>query len=150
MRERGFTAADFLRLHPGGQIGRNLNLRVRDVMHTGEEVAWAIAETTVRDLIVSMTQRPLGAACVLTAEGRLAGLITDGDLRRALLRHEEIRTLRAADLLTADPVCIEPEARLLDAVRLMERPGRQISVLPVCEPDGRCAGLLRLHDLYGG
>jgi arabinose-5-phosphate isomerase len=85
----------------------------------------------------------------LTSEGQLAGLITDGDLRRALLRHEEIRALRAADLLTGDPIRIGPDERLLDAVRLMERPGRQISVLPVCEPDGRCVGLLRLHDLYG-
>lgn len=150
MRQQGFTPEDFLRLHPGGQIGRNLNLRVCDAMHTGDEVAWARPETTVRDLIVAMTRKPLGAACVLDEAGCLAGLVTDGDLRRALLKHEDIRSLRAEDVMTVEPVRIGPEARLLEAVRLMEQRDRQISVLPVVETGGRCAGLLRLHDLYRG
>jgi arabinose-5-phosphate isomerase len=148
MREQGFTADDFSRLHPGGQIGRNLNVRVADAMHQGAEVAWAAPDTPVRDLIVAMTSRPLGAACVVDQAGHLAGLVTDGDLRRALLRFEDIRPLTAAEVMTKAPVRIGPDARLLEAVRLMEQPSRQISVLPVVDQANRCLGLLRLHDLY--
>lgn len=76
-------------------------------------------------------------------------MITDGDLRRALQAHDDIRGLRAADVMTAHPITIAPEARLLDALRLMEDRPSQISVLPVVEPaSGECLGLLRLHDIY--
>jgi arabinose-5-phosphate isomerase len=148
MRARGFTPDDFGRLHPGGQIGRNLTLAVRDVMHSGDQVAWAAPESSVKDLIVAMTERPLGAACIVLPDGRLAGLVTDGDLRRALLRDIDIRTLCASELMTREPVTVSPEARLLEALQLMEGGPRQISVLPVVDAEKRCSGLLRLHDLY--
>jgi arabinose-5-phosphate isomerase len=104
----------------------------------------------LKDVIIAMTHRPLGAACVVTSDGGLAGLITDGDLRRTLAAHDDIRDLRASDAMTACPLTITPEALLLDALELMERRPSQISVLPVVDGDGCAVGLLRLHDIYLG
>ena len=96
-----------------------------------------------------MTQHPLGAACVVGENDRLIGLITDGDLRRALQTHDDIRGLRATDVMTANPITIGPEARLLDALRLMEDRPSQIAVLPVIDAaTAQCIGLVRLHDIY--
>jgi arabinose-5-phosphate isomerase len=148
MGARGFTPEEFGRFHPGGQLGRNLRLKVADVMHTGEAVAWAAADDSLRTVIIRMTERPLGAACVLDAAGGLAGLITDGDLRRALRTHDDIRGLLAADLMTVSPVTVRSDATLREALALMERRASQISVLPVIDAGtGRCSGLVRLHDI---
>ena len=92
----------------------------------------------------------MGGACVVAADGRLAGFLTDGDLRRALTNHDDIRTLRAADAMTAMPVTVGPEASLGQALELMERRRSQISVLPVVDGEGRALGLLRIHDIYLG
>lgn len=148
MVARRFDPEHFGRLHPGGQLGRNLRLRVRDAMHAGEQVAWVRPETALREVVIEMTRKPLGAACVLDEQGRLAGLITDGDLRRALERHEDIRGLAAADVMTRTPVTVAPEALLAEALVLMERRPRQLSVLPVVDSAGLALGLLRLHDIY--
>src|SRR5262249_13115728 len=146
MQAKGFTPEQFGRYHPGGQLGRGLRLKVAQVMHAGEEVAWASPDDSLRQVIIAMTERPLGAACVLTQSGELAGLITDGDVRRALRKHDDIRGLRAAEVMTQAPVTISSDALLLDALRLMERRTSQISVLPVIDAgSGACAGLLRLH-----
>lgn len=148
MVARQFQPEHFSRLHPGGQLGRNLRLHVRDAMHSGDEVAWVRPETSLRDVVIAMTERPLGAACVLDGNGRLAGLITDGDLRRALERHDDIRALTAAEVMTRNPVTVSPEALLAEALVLMERRPRQLSVLPVVDAGGFALGLLRLHDIY--
>ncbi|OGR09098.1 MAG: KpsF/GutQ family protein [Desulfobacca sp. RBG_16_58_9] len=149
MHARQFTRQDFARYHPGGQIGRNLWLRVADVMHQGEDVAWVRLDTPLRQVIIAMTERPLGAACVVDEEFNLLGLVTDGDLRRALLAHEDIRQLRSADCMTRKPLTVAPEASLREAIRLMEDRSSQISVLPVLDPKTRrCLGLVRIHDIY--
>jgi arabinose-5-phosphate isomerase len=101
-------------------------------------------------VIIAMTQRPLGAACVVGEDGRLAGFLTDGDLRRALTTHDDIRGLRARDAMTASPVTVAPETGLGQALDLMELRKSQISALPVVGADGRVAGLLRIHDIYLG
>lgn len=148
MQARRFGPDDFGLYHPGGQLGRNLRLKVRDAMHRGGAVPWVRPGDELRAVVIEMTRKPLGAACVLDEQGRLAGLITDGDLRRALERFDEIRGLTAADAMTPQPVTVAPDALLRDALLLMERRPRQLSVLPVVEADGRAAGLLRLHDVY--
>lgn len=149
MQARNFTAEDFQRCHSGGLLGVGLRLKVREAMHADDEAACIRPEDSLKQVVIAMTAHPLGAACVLTADGRLAGLITDGDLRRALERHDDIRTLRAADVMTTSPVTVAPDARLLDALHLMEDRPSQVSVLPVVAPDdGPCLGLLRLHDIY--
>src|SRR3954452_10089996 len=127
---RNFTPEEFGRFHPGGQLGRNLRLNVAAAMHTGDEVAWVAPDTALRDVIIAMTRRPLGGACVVAADGTLAGFLTDGDLRRALTSHDDIRALRAADAMSSRPVTIGPDASLGQALELMERRRSQISALP--------------------
>jgi arabinose-5-phosphate isomerase len=150
MSARNFTPEEFGRFHPGGQLGRNLRRTVAEAMHAGDEVAWVAPDAALKDVIIAMTRRPMGGACVVAADGRLAGFLTDGDLRRALSNHDDIRGLRAADAMTAAPVTVAPEASLGQALELMERRRSQISVLPVVDGDGRALGLLRIHDIYLG
>jgi arabinose-5-phosphate isomerase len=147
MEARGFTAEHFRRYHPSGQLGHNLRLRVADVMHSGGEVAWVRADDSLKHVVIEMSQRPLGAACVIGDQRRLLGLITDGDVRRALRNHDDIRPLRASDVMTGAPVHIGPGALVHEALCLMEDRPSQIYVLPVLEA-GTCLGLLRLHDIY--
>jgi len=149
MRARNFGVEDFGRVHPGGHLGRSLRLTVRDVMHGRDEIAIAHAEDSLKQVVIAMTHHPWGAACVLDASGRLIGLVTDGDVRRALQAHDDIRGLRAPAVMTKNPATIAPDARLQEALRLMEDRPSQISVLPVVDPaNGVCLGLLRLHDIY--
>ncbi len=149
MHARNFTQADFAQYHPAGQLGRNLWLTVAEVMHRGEAVAWVRPETPLRAVIIAMTERPLGAACVVDDASRLLGIITDGDLRRALVERSDIRGVKAAEIMTSRPTTVAPAASLKEAVRLMEDRPSQISVLPVVEPhSGCCLGLIRLHDIY--
>lgn len=149
MRARNFGVEDFGRVHPGGHLGRSLRLTVRDVMHGREQIAIASPGDSLKQVVIAMTHYPHGAACVLDESNRLMGLITDGDVRRALQAHDDIRELRAAQVMTANPSSIAPDARLQDALRMMEDRPSQISVLPVLDAaSGVCLGLLRLHDLY--
>ncbi len=148
MCRRGFTEEDYARTHPGGQLGRNLNLNVGDLMHPIQKVACCEEDATLRDLVIAMTEHPLGAACILR-EKRLVGIVTDGDLRRALREHDDIRTLKAMSLMNRDPISVTPDCTMGTALRLMEERTSQIAVLPVIDP-GNAAflGLLRLHDIY--
>jgi arabinose-5-phosphate isomerase len=148
MRARNFTPEQFGRFHPGGQLGRNLLLSVRTAMHSGDEVARVAADAPFRDAIVAMTRCPLGAACVISTAGKLAGLITDGDVRRALTTHDDIRDLKVEDAMTRRPITIGPDATLGEALELMERRRSQISALPVVDDEGTALGLLRLHDIF--
>jgi len=149
MRARNFGLDDFERNHPAGHLGRSLRLTVRDVMHGRDQIAWAHPEDSLKQVVIAMTRYPHGAACVVDASSRLIGLITDGDVRRALQAHDDIRCLRAPDVMSANPATIASNARLQQALRLMEDRPSQISVLPVVDPaSGVCLGLLRLHDIY--
>ncbi len=151
MEARGFTAADFYRYHPAGQLGLDirLGLAIRHVMHTGDEVAWVRPEDSLKDVVIEMSRKPLGAACVVSGDHLLAGLVTDGDVRRALRNHDDIRALRARDVMTASPITIAPSAAVHEALCLMEDRPSQIYVLPVVDPTTRvCEGVIRLHDIY--
>lgn len=149
MEARGFQENDFARFHPAGQLGRNLLLTVADVMHKRDAIATVGPEAALREAVVVMTQYPYGAACVIDPQDKLLGILTDGDVRRALQSDEDIRTLPVDRLMTRNPIHIHPESSLSDAVTLMEDRPSQISVLPVVEKDSNtCLGLLRLHDIY--
>ncbi len=149
MHARNFTQADFAQYHPAGQLGRNLWLTVGEVMHRGEAVAWVQPDTPLRQVIIAMTERPLGAACVVDEHGGLLGIITDGDLRRALVEQSDIRGIKAGEVMTRRPITVAPGASLKEAARLMEDRPSQISVLPVVDPQSRrCLGLVRIHDIY--
>jgi len=125
-------------------------MSVSAAMHTDAEAAFVAPETSLKEVIIAMTRRPLGGACVVAADGSLAGFLTDGDLRRALTTHDDIRGLCARDVMTAAPITIGPDASLGQALELMERRRSQISVLPVVDAGGRAVGILRIHDIYLG
>jgi arabinose-5-phosphate isomerase len=149
MCARRFSESDYARFHPGGQLGRNLTLTVGDIMHRSDVVAWVQPQISLREVVVTMTKYPLGIACVVDTEEKLLGIITDGDVRRALQFTDDPDNLRADQIMTHNPISVSPNASLREAVQLMENRPSQISVLPVREPDSRhCLGIVRLHDVY--
>jgi arabinose-5-phosphate isomerase len=146
---REFTAEDFATYHPGGQLGRNLLMKVAEVMHRVDRVACASAGDSLREVVIRMTRHPLGAACIVDESGRLVGLVTDGDVRRLLSEDGDILAREAGSCMTASPIATQPEKSLGEALRLMEERSSQISVLPVVDRESdKLVGLLRLHDAY--
>ena len=148
MKARRFSKRDFALTHPAGQLGRNLLLCVKDVMHQNGHVAWVDVDDSLKQVVIEMTQYPLGASCVVDDTQKLLGVITDGDVRRSLQEHTDIQPLTAAQIMTRTPVTVSPSASLQEAVRRMEERSSQISVLPVVDDEGGCRGLIRLHDIY--
>jgi arabinose-5-phosphate isomerase len=149
VKARDFTHEDFANFHPGGQLGRNLLMTVAEVMHPADRVACASEDETLREVVIRMTKFPLGGACIVDADQRLLGIITDGDIRRLLSQDGEILGLKVGACMTKSPISTQAAMPLGDAVRIMEDRASQISVLPVVEgPAGRFVGLLRLHDAY--
>ncbi len=149
MYARGFTEKDFARFHPGGQLGKNLLLKVEDIMHTLNEVALVNENDSFRNLIIAMTKFNLGAACVIDDENKLIGLVTDGDVRRSLIDENELSDLSVINIMTKNPISISPKATLKEALDKMENRNSQLSVLPVVEFE-KCLGLVRIHDIYQG
>jgi arabinose-5-phosphate isomerase len=115
MQARGFNALDFARFHPSGQLGRNLQLQVTDLMHHIHKVACAKPDASIREVVIGMTTYPLGISCILDAQNHLIGIITDGDVRRALQKHEEIRGLCALEVMTCNPIVISASALIMCA-----------------------------------
>ncbi|GIW43130.1 MAG: arabinose-5-phosphate isomerase [Candidatus Binatia bacterium] len=145
LERRGFRAEDFAVLHPAGALGRRF-LRVGDLMHTGEAVPRVRLEAPFRDVLTEITGKRLGITAVVDDAGRLVGVITDGDLRRALERLEDVRQARARDIMTAQPKVIAKDALAAHAVAEMER--HSITALFILdEPSSRPAGVIHLHDL---
>lgn len=152
MQARGFTPTDFARNHPAGRLGKRLTLRVKDLMHHGANQP-VVAPGAPLDLVLDvLCARSLGAVNVLDEEGRLVGLVTDGDIRRSLRAARShnlasLTDLTAQDIMTRRPVVVGPEVLAYEALQLMENRPSQISVLPVVDDTGRGVGLLRLHDI---
>jgi arabinose-5-phosphate isomerase len=144
LHRQGFTADDFALLHPGGTLGRRLMLRLESVMRTGAEIPQVKADASLRELIMEMTTKRLGATCVLD-KGKLVGIITDGDLRRLLERNVDLSNVSACDLMSAKPKTIQPEALATQAIHLMERYG--ITQLIITSKSGELKGIVHLHDL---
>ncbi|HEY3740983.1 MAG TPA: KpsF/GutQ family sugar-phosphate isomerase [Bryobacteraceae bacterium] len=147
MMKKGFDPRQFGERHPDGDLGRLLTCTVGEAMIPCAEVARVAPSSALREVLIEMTKWPTGAACVVNSEGTLAGLITDGDIRRCLERFSDIRTVSASDVMTHRPTVVNPDATLFTAARLMENGPRQLSVLPVVEGSGRLIGVLRLHDV---
>jgi len=137
---RGFTAEDFQVLHPGGQLGQNL-LRVRDLMHSGDALPLIAADASVGDAILVMTMKGFGCAGVTDAEGKLMGIITDGDLRRHM--SDTLLQLTCEQVMTADPKTIRHQALASEALGLMN--ASQITSLFVAD-DRNPVGILHIHD----
>lgn len=144
-QERGFSVEDFARFHPGGDIGRRLLLRVDDVMHMGKDIPMVDENTPLTDTILEMTTKRLGCTCVMDENGRLSGIVTDGDLRRLLERRHDIINLRAKDVMTHDPKCVPPDTLGAKAIHIMEK--YSITQIIVVEEEKRPIGIVHLHDL---
>src|SRR5919201_423875 len=122
LERRGFKEEDFAQFHPGGSLGRRLLTKVRDLMHHGAALPTVKADASAREAILEMTSKKLGMTTVVDAQGRLAGVITDGDLRRFLERGGDVGKSRARDLVTAtNPKSIGPDDLAARAVQIMER-----------------------------
>ena len=151
MKKRNFTESDFAKYHPGGTLGKRLLLTVKDLMHSGEELPVLSREEDIENVLVVLTKKKMGAVCISDTgkeKGRLIGIITEGDIRRALSHKERFFTYKAADIMIENPVSVDIDAMALDALHLMENRESQINVLPVVE-DGNVAGIIRIHDLVG-
>ena len=145
MYRRGFKEEDFALFHPAGSLGKGLLLKVSDLMHTGEKVPVVFEDSSVKETIFEMTSKGFGITAVMSRGGDFVGVITDGDLRRALERDGNIINERASDIMTRNPKIVSSEALAAKALREME--DNKITVLFVSGDGGRPEGILHLHDL---
>jgi arabinose-5-phosphate isomerase len=143
--EKGFKPEDFATLHPGGKLGRLL-MRVGELMHTGDALPAVGLTTAMSDVIHTMSSKRLGMTAVVDGDGRLAGIITDGDLRRKMATTKDVLALRAADVMTPNPVTAPADVLAVEALAILER--RRITSILVVDGDGRLQGVVHLHDLW--
>ena len=147
---KGFRQEDFANIHPGGKIGKRL-MRVEQLMHGGEQRPMVALDTPMADVMAEMSRKSFGMTCVVDAEDRLIGVITDGDLRRHMLAAQRgaggsLLDRRAADIMTRNPVTITRSTLAVEALRLMEE--RKITSIIVVDDDRRVQGVVHLHDLW--
>jgi len=147
LTKRGFKAQDFRRFHPGGSLGERLSLAISEVMLTGERIPLTRPDHSLPQAIAEMDDKQLGAALVADRHRTLKGIITDGDLRRALKKWGSILDKKAKEVMTPNPRTIGPGALASQALELMEH--RAITVLPVTDEAGKVLGIVHLHDLLG-
>jgi arabinose-5-phosphate isomerase len=146
LERKGFTEDDYAALHPGGELGVKLR-RVEDMMHTGAQVPRVSCATPIPGVIYEMSRKGLGLTTVVEEGDRLAGFISDGDLRRFFERQgERALGLTASDCMTRTPVTISRRELATSALHLME--GRKITALPVVDPEGKLEGVVHIHDLW--
>ena len=145
LEARGFTPEDFALSHPGGTLGRRLLLKVRDLMHGGEQIPKVGADATLSAALLEMTRKGLGMTAVVDADDRVLGIFTDGDLRRVLDANLDVRTSPITAVMTAGGKRIAAEQLAAEAVHLMEK--HRITVLMVLDDENRIAGVLHMHDL---
>ena len=143
---RGFSADDFARTHPGGVLGRKLLTHVRDVMRKGDAVPVVGGDAPFTAALLEITRKGLGMTAVLGTDGRVCGIITDGDLRRLIEKDVDLKTLRADQAMHPDPRTIAADALAVEAVQIMER--QRINQLLVVDADGKPVGALNMHDLF--
>jgi arabinose-5-phosphate isomerase len=144
LTRRGFSESDFRQFHPGGKLGARLK-RVAELMHTGDAVPLGTPETPMDRALLLMTEKRFGCLGVIDAAGRLIGIITDGDLRRAM--GPDLLSRHVGEVMTGSPRTIGPDALAAEALHAMTARERPITSLFVVDPAGRPAGILHLHDL---
>ena len=145
LKKRGFTAEDFAYLHPGGSLGKRLSLEIKEIMTKGDKIPLVKADVSIKDVILEITSKRLGATSVVDSDGVLVGVITDGDLRRLLERTLDIKDLKAKDIMSKNPKVIKPEYLASFALTQMEN--FKITTLIVIDNDNKPAGIIHLHDL---
>ena len=145
LKKRNFTAKDFAFLHPGGSLGKRLSLKIKEVMITGDRIPRVNKDTSIKDVIIEITSKRLGTTCVLDENGKLAGIITDGDLRRLLEITLDITGLSASDVMTTKPKVLKEEYLASFALQQMEN--FKITSLVIVDDQNHPVGIIHLHDL---
>jgi arabinose-5-phosphate isomerase len=144
LEERGFGPEDFAGFHPRGSLGNRL-LRVAKVMHTDSQLPRVGRDASLREAVAEMSAKGLGATVVCEADDTVAGILTDGDVRRLMEREVSLGT-PVSDCMTASPASIEPDALATEALRVLEE--RRITCLAVVDDESRLVGVVHLHDLW--
>jgi len=142
---RGFSAQDYARYHVGGRLGRKL-VQVEQLMHRDGGVPAVAEDASMADTVREMSAKRLGMSCVVNGDGRLVGILTDGDLRRRLLQVDRALDGTASEAMIRDPSTIPPDALATEALRVMEE--KKITSLPVVDSEGRLLGVIQIHDLW--
>lgn len=147
INKRKFTTRDFQKFHPGGTLGKRLTLQVADIMLTGDAVPLVHEGADIHFALDLLDRKRLGVVIILNDRDELTGIITDGDVRRMVVKHAAIDNHKVEALMVRDPKSVTRQTQLYDALNIMEI--NQITVLPVLERNGRVAGILHLHDILG-
>jgi len=145
LEKRGFTVEDFAMLHPGGSLGKRLSLKIEEIMISGKDIPIVSEKESIKDAILMITSKRLGATCVVNSEGVLTGIITDGDLRRLLEKTLEIKNLTAKDIMTKNPKTINKDFLASFALQQMEN--FNITSIIVVDKLNKPEGIVHLHDL---
>lgn len=144
---RKFTKEDFALYHPAGALGRKLTTRVADLMYAGEQNPTVKVGSTLKSAIYVMSKNGLGAVSIVNEQDKLCGLITDGDLKRYMEQGVDVYNALVDEVMTCNPIVAKEELLAIEALRLMERREKQLSVLPVIDSNGISIGLIRNHDI---
>ena len=145
LEARGFTAKDFAFSHPGGALGRKLLLRVRDIMHKGDEMPSVMADQPLQTALIEMTQKGFGMTTIMSQEGKLIGIFTDGDLRRIFDLSIDIATTPISDVMSVSPKTIHQDMLAAEALTIMEN--STITALVAEDDNHNPAGIVHLHDI---
>ncbi|EKD37824.1 MAG: hypothetical protein ACD_75C00978G0002, partial [uncultured bacterium] len=147
LNRKKFQAEDFRHNHPGGSLGQRLKVRVTEVMLAGSDIPAIFPEASATDAVGVLNDKNMGVVLVVDRENRVLGIVTDGDVRRAIVNSQDISRLSAAEFMTVKPICIDSTRLAADALSIMQ--SHEITALPIIEEDGRLLGLLHLHNLLG-
>lgn len=147
LNRKQFDARAFRRNHPGGSLGERLKVRVAEVMLTGDEIPRVASSATLAEAVEELNRKNLGAVLVMAGADKMAGILTDGDVRRVLVRGGEFSALTLDQVMTTDPKSISAELLAADALSIMQR--HEVTVLPVTDDNRRLIGILHLQDLLG-
>lgn len=142
-----FKREDFALYHPAGALGRKLTVKVSDLMYSGEQNPTVKSGTNLKNAICVMSKTGVGAVSIVDSDNKLVGLITDGDLKRYLENEVDIYSLIVDKVMTHNPVTVAPNVLAYEALRIMEKREKKLSVLPVVDNNGKSVGMLRLHDI---
>ncbi|MES0349759.1 MAG: KpsF/GutQ family sugar-phosphate isomerase [Desulfobacteria bacterium] len=147
LNKRKFKSKDFRRFHPGGSLGQHLSVKVKEIMFTGKKIPMVSKGETMRHAIQEINRMQIGATLVVEGDNILAGIVTDGDIRRYLMTQERIYDRRVEEVMTTNPKTLGPDGLASQALSIMEQ--HEITVLPIVNPVQKVRGILHLHDILG-
>lgn len=144
---KNFKPENFAFYHPAGQLGKRLLLNVEDLLILDQGSPVITYNASIQDLLITITKPNLGGAIIVDEQNKVIGIVTDGDIRRAIMKFGNILNCSIEQIMTRNPICVKKGTKAIDALHMMEDRPSQISVLPVVDEDDRPIGLLRLHDI---